>query len=546
MALYPEFIGPTYAPYSPNADLEDCLNWYPELVESGAGKNRLIYLRTPGLALFATLPTSPIRGVFAGENRLFVIAGSHYYEVFSDGTHTDYGDVGNDGLPADLEFNGNQVLIASNGWAWVSTGGAVSPAHFNDPWTDLVIDAVTNTKISSALNPFTAADVGAGIDITGGTGFTVQFLTVQSVAAGVATMSGPVGTVGSTGGQAAQRVPARRVQFLDSYFWAMNGTNSKQFNLSNLLDGTTWDPLQFASKEGYPDNIGSMLSDHEEMYIFGDEQSTEVWRANGQVQPNFPYQRDPGAFMHWACRALFSPVRVYNGVGWLAGDQKRGGVFAAYAEGYQPRRISTHAIEQAWNKYTKTSDAISYSEFLNGHHFWVITFPTANATWCYDFNTGMWHRRGWWNGASSDRTRVAFQCFLGLGTLSDAFYGGDWQNGNIYTVSMANFTDNGVIPERIRTAPYIAREADLDAHDSFQLDLQASGTVNASLEFSDDNGKTYSQKKYAGWNPVAAKRQGLKWRRLGSSRARAYRVRMQVNADVSLINAYINGRPGEA
>ena len=548
MALYPEFIGPTYQSQSPNADLEDCLNWYPELVESGAGKNRLVYYRTPGLALFTTLPQTPIRGIFAGENRLFAIAGTEYYEIFHDGTYTDYGSVGNDGNPADLEFNGSQVLIASNGWAWVSTGGAPSAAHFNNPWTDLVIDGTNNHIITSAANPFTAADVGAGIDITGGTGFTVGFYTVSSVNVGTgqATLNAAVGTTGSTGGQGAQRVPAVRIAFLDSYFWAQNSFSSKQFNLSNLLDGTTWDPLQFASKEGYPDNISAIWADHEEMYIFGDEQATEVWRANGQVQPNFPYQRDPSAFMHFGCRAPFSPARVYQGVAWLAGDQKRGGVFAAYAEGYQPRRISTHAVEQIWTGYSKTSDAVSYSELLNGHHFWVISFPTANATWCYDFTTRMWHRRGWWNGASTDRARVAYQCYVGLGSLAPAWYGGDWQNGKIYTVSTAHLDDAGVAPERIRVAPYIAREAYRDAHDSFQLDMQGSGTVPATLYFTDDNGATWSNPKYNAWNPTAAKRQGLLWRRLGSPRARAYKVRIQAAVDVALINAYINGRPGEA
>lgn len=67
-------------------------------------------------------------------------------------------------------------------------------------YTDIVIDGADNTKITSAALAFTSNDVGKTLEITGGTGFTVQSVTVVSVAAGVATMSAAMGTVGSTGG----------------------------------------------------------------------------------------------------------------------------------------------------------------------------------------------------------------------------------------------------------------------------------------------------------------------------------------------------------
>lgn len=67
-------------------------------------------------------------------------------------------------------------------------------------YTDLVIDAVTNTKITSAAHPFDTTSPGNFINITGGAGFTVQRVEIQSVTAGVATCDKAVGTVGSTGG----------------------------------------------------------------------------------------------------------------------------------------------------------------------------------------------------------------------------------------------------------------------------------------------------------------------------------------------------------
>lgn len=65
-------------------------------------------------------------------------------------------------------------------------------------YTDLIINAVTNTQCTSALNPFTSAHVGNIINVTSGTGFTVQRVQIISVAAGVATCDKSLGTLSST------------------------------------------------------------------------------------------------------------------------------------------------------------------------------------------------------------------------------------------------------------------------------------------------------------------------------------------------------------
>ena len=68
-------------------------------------------------------------------------------------------------------------------------------------YTDLVIDGATNTKITSAARPFTSVDPGNIINVTAGTGFTVQRVQIVSVdGSNVATCDKAVGTLGSTGG----------------------------------------------------------------------------------------------------------------------------------------------------------------------------------------------------------------------------------------------------------------------------------------------------------------------------------------------------------
>ena len=68
---------------------------------------------------------------------------------------------------------------------------------------------------------------------------------------------------------------ASMVDYLDGYFVFIQ-PNSQRIWVTALLDGTSVDPLDFVSAEGDPDNIVSMIVDHREVWLFGNN-STEVW-----------------------------------------------------------------------------------------------------------------------------------------------------------------------------------------------------------------------------------------------------------------------------
>ncbi|MCU1301572.1 MAG: hypothetical protein JWQ87_1856 [Candidatus Sulfotelmatobacter sp.] len=106
------------------------------------------------------------------------------------------------------------AIVATTEWDVRTTGndnngGGFDPAASGTDYstqdspqvvfTDLVI-GVTNTQLTSALNPFTSAHVGNIINITSGTGFTAARYQVSSVSGSTATMDRAVGTAGSTGG----------------------------------------------------------------------------------------------------------------------------------------------------------------------------------------------------------------------------------------------------------------------------------------------------------------------------------------------------------
>lgn len=91
----------------------------------------------------------------------------------------------------------------TNGGAFIAGASGTDFSQQNSAqvtYTDLVIDATTNTKLTSAAFPFTSAHVGNTIQIASGTGFTPGFYQVLSVASNVATMDSAVGSTSSTGG----------------------------------------------------------------------------------------------------------------------------------------------------------------------------------------------------------------------------------------------------------------------------------------------------------------------------------------------------------
>lgn len=103
---------------------------------------------------------------------------------------------------AGVEWEVRTTGSDTNGGGWNAASSGTDYSQQDSPqvtYTDLVIGATT-TQITSVAFPFTALHVGNIINITSGTGFTVQRVEVISVAATVATCDKSVGTAASTGG----------------------------------------------------------------------------------------------------------------------------------------------------------------------------------------------------------------------------------------------------------------------------------------------------------------------------------------------------------
>src|ERR1035437_288076 len=262
------------------------------------------------------------------------------------------------------------------------------------------------------------------------------------------------------------------VVYCSSYFVALlAGTN--KFQVSNLLDGSQWNPLGVQQNEVFPENISSIVSSVGFLFALGNSGHSQVYYNSGANQYT-PFSIISGAYMEEGCGAPNSPVVMDNTVFWLGGRDGKADI-AWRANGYTPLRISNFGFETAVASYpAKGSDAIGYTYRDQGHTFWVLRFPSANggvgATWVYDAATQQWHERGYWSQQGSTGYSAH------LSTCYAFAFGqhlvGDWNSGNIYSMSINTLYDNGKIIRRWRRSPHISSERERIFLTRLQIDVE--------------------------------------------------------------------------
>jgi hypothetical protein len=222
--------------------------------------------------------------------------------------------------------------------------------------------------------------------------------------------------------------------FVDSYFVALQG-QSVQFQISDILDGTSWNGLDVAQVSESSDNKIGMLIVHRNIWLFGTK-TTEIWTNIGAL--NFPFAPIPGAPLDLGIIAPYSAAVLDNTVFWLGGDSRGSGqVFRA--EGYTTaRRISTYALETYLQGLPHINDAVAWTYQQEGHLFYVLYVPQADWTFVYDVATDQWHKRAQWDSTHLVWTPHRGRCHaFAFGT----HFVGDRSSGTIFTYDLNTYQD---------------------------------------------------------------------------------------------------------
>lgn len=331
--------------------------------------------------------------------------------------------------------------------------------------------------------------------------------------------------------------------FLDGRFLVLDTATSTLY-ISTLEDGLAADGS--AQRDTAGDNWISMLVTHENIWLFG-SQRTDVWQDVGAA--NFPFAPVQGTLITQGIAAPFSAAVVDNAPIWLGANEDGIGIVWR-ADGYVPRRISTHAVESAIQGYGTISDAVAWTYQKNGHEFYVLTFPTVGVTWVYDAATGLWHKRGLWDSAARRYTayRPQFHCYA-----NDAHLTCDRASGAIWALDSGVSLDvDGAGIRRLRRCPYLSKEQQRVYYQSLQLDLEVGlGTQigqgtdpQIMLRWSNNQAQTWSNEHWESAGKVGAYQTRVIWDRLGVGRNRVFEIAMTDPVPYRITGAYLQAEVG--
>jgi hypothetical protein len=522
------FVGPSYEAPSIYQDAQECINFYPEVdpLKQPGDRGVVALYPTPGLTTVAQLNNAPVRG-------MRTLSGGVYLII----------------VCGNIVYSATSVSsITQIGTLTTSTGpvSLTDNVMTNNGLTAYIVDGtnrytwVASTNTFATLSPSDGPWQGANI-----------------------------------------------CDVVDNYV-VYNQPNTQNWAVTDLGLATSTNGY-YGTKDGAPDTLISFIVDHRQVYLLG-EVTTEVWVDVGNVITgitSFPFQRVPGTSLQHGIAAPFSIARFAEQFLFVSKDA-RGQAIIGGIIGYQFQRVSTHAVEATLaGKYI--ADAIAYSYQIEGHEFYVVTFPTLDLTWVYDLASKMWHK---WLSVDSKNVyhRHRSNCaafFQGANLV------GDYANGKIYKLDQHVYTEDGNTIRRLRRAPHLVSDFQRGYFDELQLQFQpgvgvtgvvydgiqkqpislvipaASTTViaatqiytiwyintlnneppgvipKAMLRWSDDGGSTWSNEHWVSIGQIGRYKNRAIWRRLGTARDRVFEVVVSAPVYAVIVSANLKASVGE-
>lgn len=317
---------------------------------------------------------------------------------------------------------------------------------------------------------------------------------------------------------------ARTVTFVASFFVAEQ-PGTQQFWVSNSNDGSTWNALAFASASSFSDNILAVDNLLGNLVIFC-QQHTEFWQNIGATPE--PFAPILSAQNEYGLAAIFSRAHVDQSIIFLA-QTREGQVQFVQLNGFSPVVISNPDLEYIVNGFSPVSDAIALSYELDRHKFYQVTFPTANRSFLFDCSTRLW---------SEVQTGPSVLPTRHWANLSAYYQGGtvfsDYATNQIYAMSATQYTDNGQTIIRELVTRHILSNFNrvrisllyLDMDVGVGLQSGQGSNPQVMLQYSKDNGRTWSAERWVSLGPVGMYLTRVLWRRFGSTRDATFRIRM--------------------
>lgn len=491
MPLWPQFVGGSARTRSKAIGPEETINLFPETSTSAENAKQSTLYGTPGLKAFLEASGLICRGWFSEDDLVLAVVGANLYRVNVSGVAVT--------LIGLVVNDGLPVSFASNGRGGeqvaIVSGGQL-----------VVLDLTTMILSGAIALPLTNAPVV--------------------------------------------------VRFIDGYFLLLE-KDSIRFWFSTLEDGTLWDALDFIARSGTSDNLVGLDVVRGRVWRFGSETTDVVYDAGDPDVPFVPY---PGSLMQEGLVSPYAEAVQGEAIMWVSQDSEGLGRIVRTTD-YAPERISTPAIDVALASYPTLTDCEALVYEQEGHPFIAWTFPSGGftegqdgVTWCWDNREQLWHQRASWDAARGIFTRWRARGCAST-TQQNTILVGDYQTGDLYTLDLNTFDDNGDLQVAQRTCPYLSAENQWLFLDQFEVGIQSGvGLVSGQgvdpvimLQLSRDSGNTWTA-----WTTARMGRMGeydcrAIFRQLGRTRADRLVVRVRITDPVRRVlgpGAWVKATPG--
>jgi len=296
--------------------------------------------------------------------------------------------------------------------------------------------------------------------------------------------------------------------------------------VSDIADSKTYNPVNTFQAEADPDKILTILVDHLQVWAFG-AQTVEQFVATGTLPILFQSQQ--GSVMEIGIGGKNTAVAIDNTIYFLGSD----GIVYNVGSGYVPVRVSNFGVEEDIRN-CNWSQAYAFAWTDNGHKVYYLTFPDGH-TWGLDISQREWHRR--------ESYGIDFWRLANLVYWNNAWYGQDFQNGNLYKLDWNVFTEDGQPMVSSRVGGPVSNSQNRATMSAFELymDLGTGQFVPdgyVEMRYSDDGGRTWSNWKEESIDDIRNRDCRCRFVQLGSFRNRMIEVRTSGSCKRDIIAAY--------
>ena len=299
--------------------------------------------------------------------------------------------------------------------------------------------------------------------------------------------------------------------------------DSDSWYFSGVLDGRSWDGLDYATAESEPDQILDITEIDGVLFFLGTE-SIEPWGSTGDA--NLPFSLIQQRNFKQGIISTGCVVSVDNTFFWVGRDA------IVYRNGEVPQAIADDAIVEA----SKASNSHSLY-VLNDERHKFVCLRLDTVTYAYDVTSGQWCEF-----ASYGRSN--FRVVAGMG---------DDTTGTVW--GWSDYDDDGAILERRFMAGVELQQTAIVSNCRIECEVGGTRFLASQyaepileLRFSDDGGRTWTDWEPESLGPQGDYRRRVEWRALGMFDAPGFLLEGRLTDPISFrvsgvgLNEYTGGR----